>query len=31
VAFENMTGDVAGRMRDSFKYYNKQADFGVDR
>jgi len=31
IAFENMSGDVAGRMRESFKYYNKQAEFGASR
>jgi hypothetical protein len=31
VAFENMAGDVAARMRESFKYYNKQAEFGDSR
>jgi len=31
VAFENVTGDVASRLRESFRYYNKQPEFGATR
>ena len=31
VAFEKVSADVGGKLRESFKYYNKQPEFGATR
>jgi methyl-accepting chemotaxis protein len=31
VAFEKMSDEVAKRLRESFRYYNKEPEFGVSR